>query len=104
MKNAKFCPDRFILSISYRSFAEWLRRNGYYRKFMANLSYHFPQSPSPQYTLRQVIFNVMISRTRTLEDIVVSSFVFASTPEGREFWNRVSDEWTDFCRKCASHF
>lgn len=104
MKDTKFYPDRFILSISYRAFTEWLRRNGYYRKFMANLSDQYPLSPSPRYTLRQIILYVMDSRTRSFEDIIVSSFVFDSTTEGYAYWNRVSDEWADFSRKCASHF
>lgn len=104
MKNAKINFDRFILSLSYRMFTEWLRRNGYYRRFMANLSSRYLQPYSPEDALRQVISHVMNSENRNFEDIVLSSFLFDSTPEGCEYWNRVSDEWTDFSRRCASHF
>lgn len=99
MKNTKFSSDRLILSMMYRTFTEWLLRNGYSAKFMTNLSNQYLQSPSPRYTLRAILFNVMDSRRRSFRDIVASAFVFAFTPEGIEYWERVSAEWSDFVAK-----
>ena len=96
MKNTKFSSDRLILSMMYRTFTEWLRRNGYSEKFMANLSNPYLQSHSPQYTLRSILFNIMNSRKRSFRDIFDSAFVFAFTPEGTEYWKRVTSEWCDF--------
>lgn len=104
MKTAKFDPNRFTASVVYSIFTQWLRRNGYYSKFMANVSSHNPLYPTPQAALRSCFAIILDSKSRFVGDIVVSSFLFDSTPEGSEYWDRVSDEWYSFVDNFSVHF
>lgn len=104
MKSSKFDPNCLILSVAYRMFAEWLRRNDYYSKFMANVQASNPCYPTPQSAVRSCISIILRSNSRALGDIITSSFLFDSTPEGSEYWSRVSAQWVDFTENFSIHF
>lgn len=104
MKTSKFDSNCLILSVAYRMFAEWLRRNDYYSKFMANVQASNPCYPTPQSAVRSCISIILRSNSRGLGDIITSSFLFDSTPEGSEYWSHVSAEWVDFTENFSIHF
>lgn len=104
MKSSQFDPNCLILSVVYRMFSEWLRRNGYYSKFMANVSASNPCYSTPQLAVRACFSIILRSRSRVIGDVITSSFLFDSTPEGSDYWSHVSAEWVDFTENFSIHF
>lgn len=104
MKKTKFDPNLFAASVIYRMFTQWLRRNGYYSKFMANVSIQNSFYPTPQTSVRSCLTFILNSKSMFVGELVISSFLFDSTPEGFEYWDRVSSEWNSFVDKFSVHF
>lgn len=80
-------------------FVEWLVRNHLYRKFAKNLSAarHVPMS-SVRDLIRQRIYVYAKFPAMNYSFLLSGSFIFDSTPEGRDFWIDASRRWADFCR------
>lgn len=104
MKSVKFDSDRLILSISYSMLVEWLRRNGHYLKFMANVSAQNSFCFTPQECVRSYVSTVLHHRSLTLGNVIDTAFAFDLTPEGVDYWRRVSAYWSDFVEEFSAHF
>jgi len=100
MKNSqKSVIDKLLLHVIEYAFVEWLVRRGIFTAFRAN----FHCVPTTRMTFRDCLRDYIryIYRTPHLgpEALIDSAFLFASTPEGYEFWVNHSDAWKSFYDK-----
>lgn len=79
-------------------FVEWLVRNHLYRKFARNLAADRPGTTSVRDLIRQRICAYAARPAVNYSFLLTGAFLFASTPEGLEFWQDASRRWADFCR------
>lgn len=98
MKKAK---DSEILRLSIDvveyMFIEWLCRRGVFSAFRSNYESTKDVDMSFRDALRKHILYVCLESQLCISDLVSSSFMFARTPEGRDFWTGVSSDWHRFC-------
>lgn len=78
-------------------FIEWLCRRGVFSAFKANYDSTKDADMSFRDALHRHIFNVFRSSHLCVDDLVSSSFIFARTPEGCDFWDEISTDWQRFC-------
>lgn len=92
--------DQFDLRVDALEylFVEWLVRNHLYRKFAKNLAATKQSTASARDLIRQRILVYAALPAMDYVFLLSGAFLFASTPEGREFWNDASRRWADFCR------
>ena len=79
-------------------FVEWLVRNRLYRKFAKNLAASRPGTASVRSLIRQRVCAYAAFPAMNYSFLLTGAFLFDLTPEGREFWVRVSERWADFCK------
>lgn len=77
-------------------FVEWLVRHDLYSAFVKNLASSFDRLGAGRSLVRRYVRSFLSPRFY-LESAIVMAFPFDETPEGFDFWNRVSDEWSKFC-------
>ena len=78
-------------------FIEWLCRRGVFSAFKSNYDSTKDADMSFRDALRRHILHACLESHICVSDLVSSSFVFAATPEGRDFWSGVSSDWRHFC-------
>lgn len=78
-------------------FIEWLCRRGVFSAFRSNYDSTKDADMSFRDALRKHILYVTLESRLRISDLVSSSFVFAGTPEGRDFWSDISSDWHRFC-------
>lgn len=78
-------------------FIEWLCRRGVFSAFKSNYNSTKDADTSFLDALRRHILNASLAAHLCVSDLVSSSFMFAATPEGRDFWLAVSSDWRRFC-------
>lgn len=88
--------DKLRLDVIEYAFVEWLIRRGIFTAFRAN----YDRIPTTQRTfrdcLRDHIRYVYCKPSLGPESLILSAFLFPSTPEGYEFWIKHSDAWKRF--------
>lgn len=83
-------------------FTEWLVRNRLYYKFLKNLQELLPADESPRDHIRARILSHVSNRITDYSILIDGAFIFAGTPEGRDFWMNVSKRWRDFINSCIN--
>ena len=78
-------------------FIEWLCRRGVFPAFKANYDSTRDVDMPFRTALRRHISHTSPASRSCIGDLVASSFMFAGTPEGRDFWLAVSTDWRRFC-------
>lgn len=88
--------DKLRLDVIEYAFIEWLVRRGIFTAFRAN----YDRIPTARKTFRDCLRDQIqyVYRVPSLgpEALITSAFLFASTPEGFEFWNAHSEAWKRF--------
>lgn len=83
-------------------FTEWLVRRNLFSAYKANYEAFHPNHRSFRDNLRAKIRSMCHSRVLAIEVIISTSFPFAMTPEGYDFWVEQSNLWRRFCDKFKS--
>lgn len=96
MERCNFKPETLTVDVCNYMFVEWLIRRGLYSKFIANLSPARYNANSPRCVIREIVAGLISSPHFALSDVISSSFIFRSTPEGSGFWLGVSEEWKNY--------
>lgn len=78
-------------------FIEWLCRRGVFSAFKSNYDSIKGVDMSFRDALREHIHYLFLKSHLRVGDLVSSSFIFAGTPEGRDFWLGISSDWRRFC-------
>jgi len=85
-------------------FTEWLVRRGLFSAFKANYEKFYPNHRSFRDNLRVKIRDLRRSSLLGVENIISTSFPFAMTLEGYNFWLDQSNLWRCFCSDFKSKF
>ena len=83
-------------------FTEWLVRQGLFFVYKANFEKFYPNHRSFRDNLRTKLRRLCRSSVLGIESIISTSFPFAMTPEGYNFWVDQSNLWCRFCGKFKS--
>lgn len=83
-------------------FTEWLVRRGLFSVYKANYEKFYPNHRSFRDNLRVKFRSLCRSSIFGVENAISTSFPFAMTPEGYNFWIEQSDRWRRFCRDFKS--
>ena len=85
-------------------FVEWLCRRGVFSAFKSNYNLARNIDISFRDSLRRQIRRMLLTSGLSTRDLIYSSFIFDRTPEGRDFWSRISSEWCRFCLNLRKEF
>lgn len=88
--------DNLAIDVLEYAFVEWLVRRNVYRAFQANYDRSISNAKTFRGILRDHIRSLYNHPVHGPEILIASAFVFMSTPEGSEFWQKVSDDWKRF--------
>lgn len=80
-------------------FTEWLVRQNLFSAYKANYEKFHPNHRSFRDNLRARLCDICCSRVLGVRNVIATSFPFAMTPEGFEFWADQSNLWRCFCGK-----
>lgn len=83
-------------------FTEWLVRQGLFSAYKVNFEGFHPNHRSFRDNLRAKLRYLCHSSILSPEGLISTSFPFAMTPEGYNFWVDQSKLWQHFCRKFKS--
>ena len=78
-------------------FIEWLVRQGIFSLYRANCVKFYPNHRSFRDNLRDKLRRVLRSSGYRVDSLISTSFPFAMTPEGVDFWVDYSNLWRRFC-------
>ena len=95
--------DLSVDAVEYM-FVEWLVRQGLYSAYKANYENFHPNHRSFHDNLRTRLRRLCCSPVLGVESIISTSFPFAMTPEGYNFWVDQAKLWRRFCGKFKSIF
>lgn len=91
--------DDLLIDLVEYMFIEWLVRRGVFTAFKSNYECAFSLRTGFRGRLRDQIRRALNGPGYGVSHLVSSSFLFASTPEGIEFWGKQSAAWERFCDK-----
>lgn len=83
-------------------FVEWLVRQGVFSAYKANCEKFHPHHRSFFDNLRTKIRCLSRPLGYSIGNLISTSFPFAMTPEGYDFWVDQSIRWNRFCDKLKS--
>ena len=95
-KKKKNRINDLMIDVLEYAFTEWLVRRGVFSAFKRNYEAVFSPHKIFREDLRVHILCALNSPNLTPSQLISSAFVFSSTPEGNDFWNRQSDAWERF--------
>ena len=95
--------DLSIDAVDY-VFVEWLRRQGVFSAFRSNCGFDEKRNSSFRTALRYRIRSVLRSSYAGVGDLISMSFIFTHTPEGLDFWFKMSFAWRRFCTDFQNNF
>jgi len=85
-------------------FVEWLCRRGVFSAFRSNCGFDEDHNTSFRTVLRYRIRGVLHSSRLGVGDLISMSFIFTHTPEGLDFWFKLSFAWRRFCTDFQTNF
>lgn len=96
--------NNLMLDVVEYAFTEWLVRRGVFTAFRTN--YDAVVSPYRGFRdrLRAHILRSLCSPNLDPSSLLSSAFLFTSTPEGYDFWNKHSEAWGRFCARFRTRF
>jgi len=83
-------------------FTEWLVRQGLFSVYKANVEKFCPNHRPFRDNLRTRLRRLCKSSVLGVESVISTSFPFAMTPEGYNFWLDQSNVWRRFCARFKS--
>jgi len=89
--------NELLIDIVEYAFLEWLVRRGILTVFKANYEREYSPRRSFRDRLRSHVRHSIYGSHFGPGHLISSAFLFWSTPEGVEFWNRQSAAWERFC-------
>lgn len=89
--------NELLIDVVEFAFIEWLIRRGILAAFKANYDRNFSPRKSFRDRLRSHVRHSLRGFGFGPSSLVSSAFLFGSTPEGTEFWNKQSAAWERFC-------
>lgn len=97
MRNNKSPKDfSLMIDVVEYAFVEWLIRRDVYHAFRVNYD-RAAESPKPfRECLREQIRYLYCDSSLGPGALISSGFLFTSTPEGRKFWLKQSEDWKYF--------
>lgn len=97
MKNSRIFDSKRLISDAYcYLFVEWLRRYKLYDKFVENHTRALNSKRPVNQLIREHVRCLIKCPWFSMSQAISSAFPFVSTPEGPDFWQRVSDDWIRF--------
>lgn len=100
----KFSINDLIVDVVTYAFTGWLVRQGLFDAFKANLESALSLRGVFRDLLRAHVRYCLRRSTLNLGNLIDSAFLFASTPEGFDFWSEKSVDWKRFCNKFQAKF
>lgn len=101
-KTNNFKDDDLIVDILDYAFTEWLVRQRIFRAFKANCEAQSSSRGSFRSALRDHIRHCLCCSNFGPVCLISTAFLFASAPEGPEFWRKHSVAWERFYLKLQS--
>lgn len=98
----KFKAGDLMVDILEYAFTEWLVRQGLFVAFKTNYDVVFSPYGGFRDLLRDHIRRSLCSPSFDPTNLISTSFLFASTPEGYDFWKKYSVAWKHFYLKFQS--
>lgn len=95
--NRKSRLSDLSVDVAEYMFIEWLVRQGVFSAYKANYERFRTCHRTFREDLRIRIRSVCRFPRFVLEDLIATSFPFAMTPEGYNFWSDQSIRWRRFC-------
>ena len=89
--------NELLIDVVEFAFIEWLVRRGILSAFKANYERSFAPYRSFRDRLRSHIRHSLHDFGSGPSHLVSSAFLFCSTPEGTNFWEKQSAAWERFC-------
>lgn len=89
--------NELLIDVIEYAFIEWLIRRGIFVAFKKNYAHAFMPYKSFHDRLRSQVRRSLHHYGFGPSGLITSSFLFASTPEGVEFWGKQSAAWERFC-------
>lgn len=102
-KTKRIRVSALLIDVVEYTFVEWLVRQGLYSAFRSNFDRACLVKASFRDRLRAHIRFVCRSSHFALDSLISTAFLFASTPEGREFWFKRSEDWKCFLAGFVKH-
>lgn len=102
--NKKSRISDLSVDVAEYMFTEWLVRQGLFSAYKANYESFYPNHRSFRDNLRTKLRHLCRSSVFGLESVISTSFPFAMTPEGYNFWVDQSNLWRRFCGDFQSKF
>lgn len=89
--------NELLIDVVECAFVEWLVRRGIFSAFKANYEQDLLHYKTYRDRLRAQIRRSLSGVGHGPGCLITSAFLFASTPEGFEFWDKQSVAWERFC-------
>ena len=86
-----------LVDVLEYAFTEWLVRRGIFSAFKANYERRFKPFNSFRDRLRSQIRSSLHNFDLGPSHLITFAFLFVSTPEGADFWNKHAAAWERFC-------
>jgi len=96
--------NELLADVIEYAFIEWLVRRGTFSAFKANYKHAFMPYKSFRDHLHSHIRHSLRGFGFSPRSLITSSFFFASTPEGSDFWRAESAAWGRFCDEFKGKF
>jgi len=101
-KTQKFSESDLIVDVLEYAFTEWLVRRGIFSAFKKNYDSVVSPYGGFRLALRAHIRRSLCSPSLAPTYLLSTSFLFAATPEGDDFWRKQSVAWERFYLKFQS--
>ena len=85
-------------------FVEWLCRRRVFSAFRSNCGFDEKHDSTFRTVLRYRIRDVLRSSSLGVGDLISLSFIFVHTPEGLDYWFKLSFAWRRFCTGFQNNF
>ena len=95
-KNKQPEIDNLVIDVVEYAFVEWLIRRNVFIAFKANYAHTPTATRTFRDCLRGHIRYAFRNPNLGPKSLISSAFTFASTPEGYDFWLKLSDDWARF--------
>lgn len=103
-KTKKSTLSELTVDVVEYMFTEWLVRRRIFSAYKSNYEKFYPNHRSFRDNLRVKIRSLGRSSFFSFEYLVSTSFPFAMTPEGYNFWLDQSNLWRRYCSDFKSKF
>lgn len=83
----------------YETFIEFLTSKGAYEDFMELLG----KKECNAVSVKTFEETLIAEYSWVVEDVISISFIWNSTPQGQEYWQKLSEEWREHIKRLTSN-